>query len=125
MQALHPIALALAETPDEDALRAGLRALAESSELPWAVDSLLVVAHRLSQRGEEHLATRVVAIASEAVPSLTEQSAARDLDRLAEQNARMAALTGAPSGPRALTTEEPEGTASFRLSPVLALPRRA
>lgn len=125
MHALHPLALAIDERFDDDAaaaLRAGLRALAESPELPDAVDALLVLAHRLALRGHEGPASRLLAVTAEAVPSLTEQSAGRELERLADQTQRMAAVTGA--GSRVLTTDEPEGTASFRLSPVLALPRR-
>lgn len=129
--ALHPVALALAESLEQnrgalgsaelDAARAGLRALAEQPALVGALESILVLAQRL---GGGAVSTRLVELAAESLQALTHQRAQTVLDRLSRAGGALARLSGAR--PRLLDPSEArEGTASWRLSSVLALPRRA
>lgn len=124
MRALHPLARAVSEAFDEEALRAGLHQLADSRELVGALESLIVVAHRLSLRGDDPLAQRVIQIASESVPSLTRGLAASTLDRLAGLRQSIADVTGSRERERSF---EPivGGTAAHQLPSVRGLPRRA
>lgn len=132
--ALHPLALALADAIEQDrgalstarldSARAGLRALAEQPGLVAALESILVLAHRVERLGGAAVSARLVALAAESVEALTHQRAREVLDRLSRAGAALARLSGA--GPRVLEPRAaPEGAASWRLSPVLALPRRA
>lgn len=124
MRALHPLALASSTSTDEAALRAGLRQLEESPELTWAIESLIVVAHRLSLRGHLEPAQLIIAVASESVPSLSHQTAAAKLERLAGSRQSIAGVTGARDMERSF---EPiaGGTAVNQLPSIRALPRRA
>jgi hypothetical protein len=66
----------------------------------------------------------LVELAAESLQALTHQRAQTVLDRLSRAGGALARLSGAR--PRLLDPSEArEGTASWRLSSVLALPRRA
>lgn len=101
-------------------LERGLRALEESSELPWCLDSLTILAHRVHRAGSTSDARALIAIALRSTPALARSPAERTLRRFTACAAALHRFD-----PKRPVTQPQGGAPAWKLDGVATLRRRA